>query len=42
MIDCMDLPRGVGNYQNYSVESNCMGYRVESDRKDKSDVNVFK
>ena len=35
----MEFPRRVGIFQNNSVESDCMGDSVDSDRKDKSDVN---
>ena len=42
MIDYMDSSRGVGNFFNDVVESDCIGDSVESDCKDKPDVNVLK
>ena len=33
---------GWGIFENYSVESDCVGDSVDPDRKKKSDVNVLK
>ena len=35
-------PGGWGIFENYSVESDCIGGSVESDSKDKYNVNVFR
>ena len=42
VIDCMDLPRGGWEiFENDILEYDCMGGSLESDCKDKSNVNFF-